>query len=119
MRTRAEAAERTREEEARHRITAERMRIARDLHDAVAHHLLLANLQAGATRRGREDRRGAVRHHLVGGLTVTLTTEGAVRPLSAGTDLTAYRIVQEALPMSPSTRRSPRRRSGSPTDPTA
>ncbi|WTZ90834.1 hypothetical protein OG512_09020 [Streptomyces sp. NBC_01378] len=30
-------------------------------------------------------------------LTVRLTTEGPARPLSPGTDLTAYRIIQEAL----------------------
>jgi signal transduction histidine kinase len=47
VRARAEHAERTREEEARHRVAEERMRIARDLHDVVAHHLALANAQAG------------------------------------------------------------------------
>jgi DNA-binding CsgD family transcriptional regulator len=31
------------------------------------------------------------------GLTVTITTEGEPQPLSAGADLTAYRIIQEAL----------------------
>jgi signal transduction histidine kinase len=38
---------RSRDEEARHRVAEERMRIARELHDAVAHHLALANAQAG------------------------------------------------------------------------
>ena len=149
VQARAEHAERTREEEARHRVTEERMRIARDLHDVVAHHLVLANIQAGAvarmmTARPDEAERiagdltgttssalrelkatvGLLRHHadspgdtdaplgptpglaqlaeLAGsfqnaGLTVTVSTEGAARPLSAGADLTAYRIVQEAL----------------------
>ncbi|MGV9269731.1 sensor histidine kinase [Kitasatospora sp. NPDC003701] len=44
---RAERAERTREEEARRRVADERIRIARDLHDVVAHHIALANAQAG------------------------------------------------------------------------
>ena len=47
VQARAEHAERTREEEARLRVTEERMRIARDLHDVVAHHMALANAQAG------------------------------------------------------------------------
>jgi signal transduction histidine kinase len=50
-RARAEHAERTREEEARRRVAEERLRIARDLHDVVAHHLVLAGLQAGAIAR--------------------------------------------------------------------
>ncbi|MFF7645176.1 histidine kinase [Streptomyces canus] len=145
VRDRAEHAERTREQEARHRVTEERLRIARDLHDVVVHHLLLANMQAGAVVRAlashpeeakkiaaeltgttaaavRElkatvgllrhatdpdqpppptpglaqlpDLTASLRH---AGLTVTLTSEGEPRPLPAGTDLTAYRIVQEAL----------------------
>ncbi len=44
---RAEKAERTREEEARRRVAEERLRIARDLHDVVAHHIALVNVQAG------------------------------------------------------------------------
>ncbi|SDD23121.1 sensor histidine kinase [Streptomyces prasinopilosus] len=44
---RAEYAERTREQEARQRVAAERVRIARELHDVVAHHIALINAQAG------------------------------------------------------------------------
>ncbi|WP_323378575.1 sensor histidine kinase [Streptomyces smaragdinus] len=44
---RAERAEATREQEARRRVTEERMRIARELHDVVAHHIALVNVQAG------------------------------------------------------------------------
>ncbi|MBQ0830017.1 sensor histidine kinase [Streptomyces tagetis] len=47
IRERAEKAERTREEEARRRVAEERLRIARDLHDVVAHHIALVNVQAG------------------------------------------------------------------------
>ncbi|MFI1164626.1 sensor histidine kinase [Streptomyces sp. NPDC020801] len=44
---RAEHAERTREQEARQRVAAERVRIARELHDVVTHHIALINAQAG------------------------------------------------------------------------
>ncbi|MER7171874.1 sensor histidine kinase [Streptomyces mesophilus] len=44
---RAERAERTREQEALRRVAEERLRIARDLHDVVAHHIALVNVQAG------------------------------------------------------------------------
>ncbi|MGW6460529.1 sensor histidine kinase [Streptomyces sp. NPDC055078] len=47
IRERAERAERNREEEARRRVAEERLRIARDLHDVVAHHIALVNVQAG------------------------------------------------------------------------
>lgn len=141
---RADHAERTREEEARHRVAQERMRIARELHDVVAHHLALANAQAGTAAhlvRVHPDQAGtmldslkettatalremkstvgllrqdndpqslgpapglAQLHELgasfaTAGLTVRIDHEGESRPLPAGMDLSAYRIVQEAL----------------------
>ncbi|WP_016906910.1 sensor histidine kinase [Streptomyces xiaopingdaonensis] len=56
IRERAERAERTREEEARHRVAEERMRIARELHDVVAHHIALVNVQAGVASHVMESR---------------------------------------------------------------
>ncbi|WP_405728983.1 sensor histidine kinase [Streptomyces sp. NBC_00028] len=146
VQARAEHAERTREEEARHRVVEERMRIARDLHDVVAHHMILANLQAGAAARFSHTRPEQSREVLAelngtitsalrelratvgvlrqddephsapmdpapgldrlpeliagcesAGIKVTVTAEGQPRPLSPGVDLTAFRIVQEAL----------------------
>lgn len=145
VQARAEYAERSREEEARHRVAEERMRIARELHDVVAHHLALAHAQAGTaahlarthpdqvqkiltelagtTSSALREMKGTVgllrqpddpgtplapspgltqlaeltRAFAAAGLTVTVTTEGESRPLSPGVDLTAYRIVQEAL----------------------
>jgi signal transduction histidine kinase len=142
---RAEYAERTREEEARLRVAEERMRIARELHDVVAHHLALANAQAGAIAHlmtTRPDQARKIAGELTGstssalrevkatvgllrqssdpdaplepvpglarlpdlvasfrsaGLAVLVTTEGEPRALSPGVDLTAFRIVQEAL----------------------
>ncbi|HTJ67614.1 MAG TPA: histidine kinase [Actinospica sp.] len=142
---RAQYAEQTREQEARQRVAEERVRIARELHDVVAHHLALANAQAGAvahimrtkpeqaeklvaelaatTSSALRELKGTVGllraadetdaplqpapglaqlpelAAAVGatGLEVTVTTEGRARPLSPGADLTAYRIIQEAL----------------------
>ncbi|MBN1461297.1 MAG: sensor histidine kinase [Armatimonadetes bacterium] len=48
MRQRALLAERTKEEEAQRRVDEERMRIARDVHDGVAHALASISIQAGA-----------------------------------------------------------------------
>ncbi|GAA1261446.1 histidine kinase [Kitasatospora nipponensis] len=45
---RARHAEQSREEEANRRVTEERLRIARELHDAVGHHVALISVQAGA-----------------------------------------------------------------------
>ncbi|MFT2015097.1 sensor histidine kinase [Streptomyces sp. 796.1] len=146
VKARAAHAERTREEEARLRVAEERMRIARELHDAVAHHMAVAHAQAGtaahlATTQPEQTRKiladlvgtttsallelratvGVLRQtadpvadplaptpgldrlpELVtacasAGLTVTVNTEEEAQPLSPGVDLTAYRIIQEAL----------------------
>ncbi|GAB3410030.1 sensor histidine kinase [Flindersiella endophytica] len=46
---RAALAERTREEVARARVTTERLRIAREVHDTVAHAIAIINVQSGVT----------------------------------------------------------------------
>jgi len=145
VRTRAEEAERTRHEEAQHRVTEERVRIARELHDVVAHHMALANAQAGtaahlfathpaqageilteltgtttAALRELEATVGLLRQpetaeeslnpapglerlpdlvtaFAAAALHITIAVDGPVKPLAAGVDLTAFRIVQEAL----------------------
>ncbi|MFB7333715.1 sensor histidine kinase [Streptomyces adustus] len=145
LRARAEHAERTREEEALRRVAEERVRIARELHDVVAHHLTLANAQAitaahlirndpqqaeqlltglsgttatalrelkatvGLLRRPEdsdsplqpapklEQLPTMVAALATTGLDVTVTTEGEPGPLSPAVDLTAFRIIQEAL----------------------
>ncbi|MGV9407495.1 sensor histidine kinase [Streptomyces sp. NPDC003674] len=143
---RAVHAERTREQEAQQRVAAERVRIARELHDIVAHHIALINAQAGVAAHlakrqpeqvltALEDIRDTSRSALdelrvtVGllrqsgdpvaprspapgladipvllasfaraGLAVDHTRHGAAAaPLTPAVDLTAYRIVQEAL----------------------
>ncbi|MFD5384362.1 sensor histidine kinase [Streptomyces sp. NPDC127074] len=142
---RAERAERTKEEEAGRRVTAERLRIARELHDVLAHHITLVNAQAGVAHhlmrtdpdhayqsleRIRDTSRSALDElratvgllrygddpaaprepapGLAGldslldsfrhcGLDITLERTGQPGELPPITDLTAYRIIQEAL----------------------
>ncbi|GAA4024081.1 hypothetical protein GCM10022232_81720 [Streptomyces plumbiresistens] len=89
VQARAEHAERTREEEARRRVTEERMRIARDLHDVVAHHLVLANLQAGAVARmlpARPDEAERIVRDLSG------TTSSALRELKSTVGLLRHQV---------------------------
>jgi signal transduction histidine kinase len=141
---RAMRLERLREEEARAAVAEERARIARELHDVVAHSVSVMTVQVSGVRRllrpeqereraaletvertGREAlaemrrllgvlRETETRAELapqpgldrlerlleqvrVSGLPVELTVEGDRRPLAPGVDLSAYRIVQEAL----------------------
>ncbi|MFK3679086.1 sensor histidine kinase [Microbacterium sp. NPDC090218] len=56
MTERTERAERSREEEARRRVTEERVRIARDLHDVVAHQISVISLNAGVASSALETR---------------------------------------------------------------
>ncbi|GAA2525167.1 two-component sensor histidine kinase [Winogradskya humida] len=142
---RARRAEETRDSEARRRVAEERVRIARELHDLVAHRITLANAQATVAAHVLETRPEQTRKSLVelvvttahaldelratvgllrqsgdpvapvepapglsgipallesfrsAGLEVSVQQEGTAVPLPPAMDLTAYRIVQEAL----------------------
>ncbi|MCQ4079816.1 histidine kinase [Streptomyces sp. RB6PN25] len=61
---RARRAEHDRENEARRRVTEERLRIARDLHDQVGHHLALINVQAGVADYVLDEQPAQVRESL-------------------------------------------------------
>jgi signal transduction histidine kinase len=62
---RAIEAERSREEEALRRATQERLRIARELHDALAHNISLINVQAGVALHLMDEQPGHARTALV------------------------------------------------------
>jgi signal transduction histidine kinase len=144
LRERAERAERERETAARVAVAEERARIARELHDVIAHSVSVMVLQTGAVRRLLRDDQARERDALcavertgrealvemrrllgvlrapdeqaelapqpglpqlpalvarteAAGLPVALRVEGEPGPLPLGVDLSAYRIVQEAL----------------------
>ena len=147
-RERARVAEESREEEAQRRVTEERLRIARELHDVVAHQIAVINVQSGVAEHlqtsnparagealrhvreasaqvlaemaallgvlrdgdgddgddpAREPARGLARlDELVAslrrtGLQVVVRQEGNPTTLGPLVDVTAYRIVEEAL----------------------
>lgn len=56
MTERAERAERSRDDEARRRVAEDRVRIARDLHDVVAHQIAVISLNAGVASSSLETR---------------------------------------------------------------
>jgi signal transduction histidine kinase len=80
VQARAEDAERNRDDEVRRRLDEERLRIARDLHDVVAHHLAVANAQAGAAAHLLEKRPDQVSELLAG---LSDSTSAALRELKA------------------------------------
>ncbi len=143
-RERAAEAERAREEAVRRRASEERLRIARELHDVLAHNISLINVQAGVALHLMDEQPEQVRGALAAiktasgdtlrelrstlgvlrqvdeelprqpahgladvgelvagaataGLAVRTEIVGEARPLPAGVDLAAYRVVQEAL----------------------
>ena len=140
---RAAQAERTRAAEAERAVVEERNRIAREMHDVVAHHVSLMVVQAEAgpvavernpeqavqafdsisatgrqamaemrrllgvlrqdgsaeraPRPGLDQLSALVEGVRASGLTVDLQVEGGPRPLPSSVDLSAYRLLQEAL----------------------
>ncbi len=77
---RARQAERTREEEARSRVDAERLRIAREVHDTVAHAIAIINVQAGVTAHVLDKRPERAREALV---TIEQTSAQALHEMRA------------------------------------
>jgi len=77
---RARQAERTREEEARSRVDEERLRIAREVHDTVAHAVALINVQAGVTAYLLDKRPERAREALV---TIEQTSAQALHEMRA------------------------------------
>lgn len=77
---RAELAEQHKEDEARRRVDAERLRIARDVHDTVAHAISVINVQAGVTAHVLDRRPEQARETLI---TIEQTSAQALRELRA------------------------------------
>ncbi|MFG1707417.1 sensor histidine kinase [Nonomuraea sp. M3C6] len=77
---RAELAERTREEEARARVDAERLRIAREVHDTVAHAIVIINVQSGVTAHVLDKRPEVAREAL---RAIEQTSSRALREMRA------------------------------------
>jgi signal transduction histidine kinase len=140
--SRTELAQQARRLEGERALLEERQRIARELHDIVAHHMSVIAIQAEAARRkvpdpppelaesfaeirasaltgldelrrllgvlrsggadtapqpGLDELPGLLESARSGGVQVTSSVSGATRELPPGVDLSAYRILQEAL----------------------
>ncbi|HZL47783.1 MAG TPA: sensor histidine kinase [Solirubrobacteraceae bacterium] len=93
---RAAQAERTREEEARRRVDAERLRIARELHDVLAHSIATINLQAGVAAHVLHER---PEHGAEALRTIKATSKEALRELRG--ILGVLRDVGESEPREP------------------
>jgi signal transduction histidine kinase len=78
---RAERAERSREEEARRRADAERIRIAREFHDIVGHSIATINVLAGAAVHALDKRPQQAEEAL---RTIKATSQQALREVRAG-----------------------------------
>lgn len=90
---RARRAEQTREAEARRRVTEERLRIARDLHDAVAHRISVISLNAGVATSTLETRPERAREALSTIRTASRDVLGEI-----GSLLAVLRAPEEAAP---------------------
>jgi len=80
---RAVRAEETRESEARRRVAEDRLRIARDLHDAVAHQISVISLNAGVASSALESRPEAAREALATIRSAARTVLGEIGDLLA------------------------------------
>lgn len=88
---RARRAEQTRDAEARRRVTEERLRIARDLHDAVAHQISVISLNAGVASSALDTRPERAREALATIRTASREVLGEI-----GSMLTLLRTPDEA-----------------------
>lgn len=77
---RAELAERSREDEARARVDEERLRIAREVHDTVAHAIAVINVQSGVTAHVLDKRPEQARRTLE---TIEQTSSRALQEMRA------------------------------------
>jgi signal transduction histidine kinase len=93
---RAIEAERTREEEARRRAGEERLRIARELHDVLAHNISMINVQAGVAVHLLDKQPEQARSALVA---ISQASKEAMRELRA--TLGVLRQVDDVEPRSP------------------
>ncbi|MDJ1372669.1 sensor histidine kinase [Gulosibacter molinativorax] len=93
---RAQRAEETRDAEAKRRVSEERLRIARDLHDAVAHQIAVINLNAGVASSAIDTRPEKAKHALA-----TIRTAGRAVLGEIGDLLSMLRSADEPPAIAP------------------